>query len=270
MIEGVDALLPDDDEVIQTIGTEVIPLTLTDTIINELNADKNEMLKIQRLLFREKELKAELDQLTTDHKDTVKHSLRVAIIAQRLAKHIGLSEQTVHEILAAGVFHDLGKGDEEVLKAVKEPGKLTDKQWVAIKKHPQIGVRKIEELTHGRDILGKNLNKNNILRLIESHHAFKTGNPYPPPTEIADSADLPYEIAIGRELLALADMIDAYANPRGYKPPFSENKSRQFLHEDSVNMYMLQAHTNINQVIEYTISEGYAMADVEEPALVGV
>lgn len=77
-------------------------------------------------------------RLLVDARDvyTRGHSDRVAALAVKIARRMGMSEEDVRQIRLAGLFHDIGKvgvPDGVLLKA----GKLTDEEFDVIKQHPE-------------------------------------------------------------------------------------------------------------------------------------
>ncbi len=66
------------------------------------------------------------------------HSQRVAELSRDLARKIGLPEEQCERVYLSGLLHDVGKiGVPEVV--LTKPGRLTDAEFDAIKKHPAIG-----------------------------------------------------------------------------------------------------------------------------------
>jgi hypothetical protein len=70
------------------------------------------------------------------------HSTRVASIAMRIAARMGFDESDIQLIGASALVHDIGKvGVPESI--LKKPGRLTDREFETVRRHPQIGHRLI-------------------------------------------------------------------------------------------------------------------------------
>ncbi len=138
---------------------------------------------------------------TIDAKDkyTNGHSERVAAYSREIAKRMGMSEQEQHEIYHMGLLHDIGKigvSDE----IINKPGKLTDEEYLMIKKHPEIGGEILAIISELPDIsIG-----------AKYHHEKYDGTGYP--YKIAGE-DIPFYARI----IGIADAYDAMTSRRSYR-----------------------------------------------------
>lgn len=144
-----------------------------------------------------------LEALTAsiDAKDryTCGHSQRVAQLSWQLATAAGLGEAFAERIRIAGLVHDVGKiGVPEAV--LTKSGKLTDEEFGAIKKHPEIGHRILKDISALQDVLPGVLH----------HHERYDGRGYPHGLK---GADIP-EMA---RIIALADTFDAMSSTRSYR-----------------------------------------------------
>jgi len=138
---------------------------------------------------------------TIDAKDpyTCGHSNRVAIISKRLAESMGLSAQRVQQIYLAGLMHDIGKiGVPE--SVLCKPGRLTDEEYDAIKKHPGLGAK----------ILGGIRQLDDVIAGILCHHERLDGRGYPQGL----SGE---EVPLDARIIGLADCFDAMSSDRTYR-----------------------------------------------------
>jgi HD-GYP domain-containing protein (c-di-GMP phosphodiesterase class II) len=133
------------------------------------------------------------------------HSSRVSKFSLALAAELNFSSDTMETIRRASILHDLGKlviSDEILLK----PGKLTEEEWVIIRKHPQIAIDILEPLKF------LYLEK----KIILHHHERIDGTGYPARLK---GKDIPLESRI----VAVADTFDSMNSNRIYREPCSKN-----------------------------------------------
>ncbi len=144
-----------------------------------------------------------LESLTAaiDAKDryTCGHSQRVAHLSWQLALACGLSPEEAERVRVSGLVHDVGKIGVPELVLCKT-GKLTDDEFTAIKKHPEIGHTILKDLPLLSDILPGVLH----------HHERWDGRGYP--HKLAGEA-----IAPMARIIALADTFDAMSSTRSYR-----------------------------------------------------
>lgn len=129
---------------------------------------------------------------------TRQHSRRVSALSVKLARHIGLDEETIRRIEAAGELHDVGKiGTPDSI--LNKPGRLTDEEMDVIKNHPVLS---------GQIMQSTSLKE--IVPLIRAHHERWDGRGYP---DGLKGTDIPFEARI----MALADTYDAMTTDRPYR-----------------------------------------------------
>ena len=128
------------------------------------------------------------------------HSQRVAELSRALAIKIGLPEEQCERIYLSGLLHDVGKiGVPEAV--LTKPGRLTDAEFDAIKKHPEIGAQ----------ILGNIKQLQDILPGVLYHHERWDGKGYP--HQIAGE-----KIPLMGRIICVADCFDAMSSTRTYRP----------------------------------------------------
>jgi HD-GYP domain-containing protein (c-di-GMP phosphodiesterase class II) len=131
------------------------------------------------------------------------HSERVAFIsrwiAERLAEEEPLEQEQIHRIYLAGLLHDIGKIgiDEAVLR---KKGKLTEKEFECIRKHPSIGAGILREIKQMRDIVPG----------VLYHHERIDGKGYP-------CGLVGEQIPLIGKIVGLADGFDAMTSKRTYR-----------------------------------------------------
>lgn len=143
-----------------------------------------------------------------DAKDryTCGHSQRVSHLSHQLALAMGMSAAEADRIRIAGLVHDVGKiGVPEAVLC--KAGKLTDEEFGAIKKHPEIGERILRDIPQMEDVLPGVLH----------HHERIDGRGYPHGLE---GENIPM---MGR-IIAIADTFDAMSSTRSYRSAMPREK----------------------------------------------
>lgn len=129
------------------------------------------------------------------------HSIRVGDKAYELAKKIGIQGEELEIIHIAGHLHDIGKiGVPD--KILNKKGKLTNNEWKAIKRHPEIGSNILKN-SHKLKIISK---------LVLHHHERWDGKGYPHRLKGEN-------IPLGSRIIAICDSIDAMTSRRPYRKP---------------------------------------------------
>ena len=128
------------------------------------------------------------------------HQLRVSQLACLIAREIGLPGDQLDGIRVMGMLHDLGKIiiPAEILS---KPSKLTDYEFQFIKAHPQAGYDILKEIDFPWP----------VATAIVQHHERLNGSGYP--LGLSDQ-----EIIIEAQILAVADVVEAMATHRPYRP----------------------------------------------------
>ena len=128
-----------------------------------------------------------------------------------------LSPADIPLITTASALHDVGKISipDEVLN---KPGRLTDAEFAAMKRHTVIGASMMEAVpVHTTEPLVK------VARdICRWHHERWDGRGYPDGLKGDD-------IPISAQIVALADVYDALTSARVYKPPFPHEKAVQMI-----------------------------------------
>jgi len=131
--------------------------------------------------------------------ETQSHSRRVALYARLLASRVGLDAAATVEIERGALLHDIGKiGVTDAI--LRKPGKLTDEEWVEMRKHPE----------HGSRILAKVSFLGEARLLVEQHHEQWNGTGYPRGIRNTD-------ICIGARIFGIIDAYDAITSDRPYR-----------------------------------------------------
>ena len=131
---------------------------------------------------------------------TAGHQKRVADVAAGIARELGLDEETVQAIHLAGTIHDLGK-IKIPAEILARPGGLSPLEARLVRIHPEAGW----EILKGIDFPWP------IAEIVLQHHERLDGSGYP--RGLRGEA-----ISLGARILAVADVVEAMASHRPYRP----------------------------------------------------
>jgi diguanylate cyclase (GGDEF) domain len=135
--------------------------------------------------------------------ETEEHAMRLTGLCAETGQLLGLSQSELNDLELFSMLHDIGKigvKDQILLK----PGKLTDEEWIEMRKHSDIGYRIAQsapELSH-------------IADYILCHHEHYDGTGYPQGLKGE-------QIPLLSRILAVADTYDAMVNDRYYRKALS-------------------------------------------------
>jgi putative nucleotidyltransferase with HDIG domain len=110
--------------------------TLSEKVEEATRAIREQQNELVRAYFGT--LEAMILALDLRENETGYHSYRVTEYAVYLGKHANLTDEELSVMAKGALLHDIGKigiPDSILLK----PGKLTDDEWVLMKKHPEFG-----------------------------------------------------------------------------------------------------------------------------------
>jgi len=154
---------------------------------------------------------------------TAGHQKRVADLARVIATEMGLSSDTIEGIRMAGSIHDIGKLSipSEILVKPTEP---TNIEFSLIKEHPQIGYEMLKDVESPWP----------LAQIVYQHHERMDGSGYPRNLK----GD---EILIEARIMAVADVVEAMASHRPYRPTLGIEvaleeieKNKGILYDDAV------------------------------------
>ena len=131
---------------------------------------------------------------------TAGHQRRVGDLARAIATEMGLTDHDVEGIRIAGVIHDLGKISvpSEILS---KPRILNDTEFAIVKEHPQKGYDILKDVDFDWP----------VAEMVLQHHERLDGSGYP--RGLKDG-----EILLQARILAVADVVEAMASHRPYRP----------------------------------------------------
>ncbi|KIE16821.1 hypothetical protein DS62_08840, partial [Smithella sp. SC_K08D17] len=131
---------------------------------------------------------------------TAGHQKRVADLARMIATEMGLPQDSIEAIRMAGAIHDIGKISipSEILC---KPTKLTDLEYSLVQAHTQYSYEIMKDVESPWP----------LANIVYQHHERINGSGYPQGLKGED-------ILIEARILAVADVVEAMASYRPYRP----------------------------------------------------
>lgn len=132
---------------------------------------------------------------------TLNHCTRITRLSMIIGEAMGMDSEQILKLNLASFFHDVGKVEipENILK---KPGKLTDEEWITMRKHPTIGRNLLE---------GSNIPVlASVAKIVEQHHERFDGKGYPKGL----TGD---EISMEAAIISVVDSFDAMTTDRVYQ-----------------------------------------------------
>lgn len=138
---------------------------------------------------------------------TGSHLRRVQCYAEAIGRELDLGDEALEELSYSSVMHDVGKllVPDAILG---KPGKLTDEEWVQMRRHPE----------YGAEILGDRPFFQMARSIALSHHEKWDGTGYPRGLK-GDEIPLPARI------ISVADVFDALTTKRSYKEAWTDEEA---------------------------------------------
>ena len=154
------------------------------------------------------------------------HSSRVAWFSNVIGKQLSISDEELHDLDIAAYMHDLGKiGVPEAI--LSKPGKLTDEEFVEIKKHPALTNKILEPISLSPSIVDAAV----------QHHERLDGKGYPNGLKGSQISPL-------ARIITVADVFDALTSRRPYRDSMTVEKALEIICKDVDSMFdrkMVQA-----------------------------
>jgi PAS domain S-box-containing protein len=131
---------------------------------------------------------------------TAGHQARSADLARYIASQMGLPQEKIDGIRMAGTIHDIGKLSIPA-EILSKPTKLTELEYRLIQEHPR----------QGYEILKNVESPWPLAEMVYQHHERLDGSGYPRHLKGE-------EILIEARILSVADVVEAMASHRPYRP----------------------------------------------------
>jgi len=142
--------------------------------------------------------------LTVETRDpyTSGHQVRVAKLATMIARELNISQDQLEGIKMAAAIHDIGKMSVPA-EILSKPSRLSDIEYELVKIHPEAGYNIVKDIEFPWPIAD----------MIVQHHERINGSGYPKGLKGE-------EILIETRILSVADVVEAIASHRPYRPAY--------------------------------------------------
>jgi len=150
---------------------------------------------------------------------TAGHQQRVASLARAIAKEMKLKPEQIEQLDMASIIHDIGK-IYIAAEILSKPGKLDKLEFEMIKTHAEKGY----EIVRNIDLPPK------VAKVILQHHERLDGSGYPNGLK----GD---EILMKAKILSVADVVEAMASHRPYRPALGIDKALEEISNNRDKLY---------------------------------
>ncbi|MFH1741932.1 MAG: HD domain-containing phosphohydrolase, partial [bacterium] len=176
------------------------------------------------------------------------HGARVSNFVLTLARELSLPEEQDESLRIAGLLHDIGKigvPDSILLK----PGSLTEEEYELMKAHSQTGFK----------ILAPIGSLSHVSTYVHEHHERMDGKGYPLGLQ-------GNEIAFASRLLIVAEVCDALATERCYKPAWPAHQIIAYFKDHRGTAYDVDVTNALLSLLTRCGEEVLSVLRVEESA----
>lgn len=150
---------------------------------------------------------------------TAGHQRRVTHLACAIAREMDITEDQIKGLYLAGLIHDIGKVRVPA-EILTHPNGLTEAEFSMIKMHPIVGY----------EILAKMELPWPIAKIVHQHHERINGSGYP-------SGLSGEEIILEAKIIAVADVVEAIASHRPYRPALGLGKALEEIAQQKGILY---------------------------------
>ena len=148
-------------------------------------------------------------------KETEGHARRVTERTVQLAQLVGVPAADLEHVRRGTLLHDIGKmgiPDAILLK----PGKLTEAEWVIMRRHPMLAYEMLSSIAYLRPALD----------IPHYHHEKWDGTGYPDGLKGE-------QIPLYARIFAIVDVYDALTNDRPYRPAWTPAQTLEYIRAES-------------------------------------
>ncbi len=196
-----------------------IVLAFTDVTARKMAEEELKRSLEQQKIAREGTVRAIAYTIETRDPYTAGHQRRVTKLACTIGEEMGLSKDQIEGLRMSGELHDIGKIHVPA-EILSKPGQISEAEYTIIKTHPQVGY----------DILKTIEFPWPVARIVLQHHERIDGSGYP--SGLKDK-----NILLEAKILAVADVIEAMATHRPYRPALSIEESLREISKNRGTLY---------------------------------
>jgi PAS domain S-box-containing protein/putative nucleotidyltransferase with HDIG domain len=150
---------------------------------------------------------------------TAGHQTRVADLTRAIAQDMGLPPERVEAVRLAGTIHDIGKVSVPA-EILSKPARLTKVEFDMVKSHAQVGYDILRDVDFAWPLAG----------MVLQHHERMDGSGYP--KGLKGEA-----ILLEARILAVADVVEAMASHRPYRPALGIKAALEEIEKNSGILY---------------------------------
>lgn len=147
--------------------------------------------------------------------ETEEHAERMVQLSKSIGLAMSLTDDQLNELELVSTLHDIGKMGIDV-DILSKPGKLSDEEWVEMRRHPEVGFR-IAQATS--ELIP-------IAKYILCHHERWDGKGYP-------QGLIGEKIPLLSRIVAIADSFDAMTNDRAYRSAMTKGEAIEEIRRNS-------------------------------------
>jgi HD-GYP domain-containing protein (c-di-GMP phosphodiesterase class II) len=147
--------------------------------------------------------------------ETEEHAERMVQLSKSIGLAMSLIDEQLNELELLSTLHDISKMSIGA-KILSKPGKLSDEEWVEIRKHPEVGFR-IAQATY--ELIP-------IAKYILCYHERWDGKGYP-------QGLIGEQIPLLSRIAAIADSFDAMTNDRAYRSAMTKGEAIEEIRRNS-------------------------------------
>ncbi len=174
-----------------------------------------QLAQIESTLTFEATIEAFARAIEMRDREPIGHTHQVTEITARLARVVGVDEESIPHLRCGSLLHDIGKlGVPESI--VQKSGALTDQEWHIMRLHPQIAY----------DLLFPIIYLHPALEIPYCHHEKWDGNGYPQGLK----GD---QIPLSARIFSVIDVWDSLISDRPFRTAWSEFQASHYLQEKS-------------------------------------
>jgi len=177
--------------------------------IRERKIIEEELKQSSQKLRRAMEGTIQSMALTSETRDpyTAGHQNRVSRLACAIGREMGLPDNQIEGIRVSGTLHDIGKiyVPAEILS---KPGKLRQNEINLLRDHAEVGYELLQNIEFAWP----------VAEIVYQHHERMDGSGYPRGLK----GD---QIMLEARIMCVADVVEAMASHRPYRPAFSIEKA---------------------------------------------